>query len=750
MITAVAALAGQAYVPCAAQETVPRPRHQMGALDRALAKLHNGERAVREEGQRELVAAGRSAVSGLKEALGEDEGRVREAAAGALAGIGAPAVKKLLAALESDDPNCWRAAALALVMLICDVRADPGPTEAAEALLRLTHRGPAPMRQRAISIIGHMCANPASCPPSVLSRGRDALLAALGDSDADVQWHAVHGLGRVSRELAEAQRGLINERLHALLASSEAELRGAAAWALHRENAAAASMDLDAEASVACLALAVREGADEPGPVVTEQVTKRGAAIAAAIVERLAADVVWPDALASVAALRATGPAARAPLLAALGSADAAIRSIAATALGATAPGGDDDAVQALHSALHDGDGAVRLAAAKTLGTAVAQSGPLVDLLGDRYDYVRDGAADALVELGDPAVAPLVQALGSARASVRELAAVSLGRVGTVRAVRPLISLLSDTSPRIRTAAAEALGHIRSTVAVEPLIEAVQDSAPGVRVGAAAALGAIGDARAVAPLIRTLRDANVRVRTAAVAALGLLGAQTSGEAASRAAEALLMAMRVESGVCSPSEAAEALGRMGPVAVRPLLLLLRDTDARVRAAAIQGLGATGAVEAAEALVGLLADPNPKICAAVALALLAFRDTEGAPEAVGALIEGLGNEDERVRARSAAAMGQMVSGGSRGELGPEVAVALGAALTDTAPGVRVAAATALGDLRDPGSVDALIAAVADPSFDVRRAAAVALQRIRTPEALAALRDTGPPIGGTGREL
>jgi HEAT repeat protein len=735
---------------CLAQQAPEATRFPAGTLDGALAKLRSGEQALRDEAQRELAAAGRSALGGLKKALGEEETRTREAAAAALARMGSPAVKTLLAGLESDGPNCRRAAGRGLVMLMSDVRAGPGSAEAAEALLRMSRKGSPPLRQMAISIIGHICARPGICPAGLVSKGGDAFLAALDDDEADVRWVAAQGIGRLSGELAEERRELIAGKLQAALASSAPRLRGAAAWALHREDAAAASMDLDADATVACLALTLRESPTNTAPAVTEQIAKRGAAIAEDILALLAADIASGDAQPWIEALRAIGSPARDSLLGALGSPDAAIRAVAAQALSAAVSASDRDVAQALQSALQDGDGAVRLAAASTLGAAMGEPGALVSLLADRYDYVRAGAAEALVVMGETAVEPLVGALSSAQPDVRRVASVCLGRIEDVRAVRPLVGLLRDAEPPVRSAVADALGRLKSTTAVQPLVDALKDSAAGVRCQAAEALGIIGDARAVDPLIGALPDVSPAVRATAVAALGALGAPASGTGSSRAMEALLMAIRPESGICSPTDAAEALGRMSPAAVRPLLLLLRDNDPTVRRAAIHGIGLTGAVEAAEALVALLGDSDPRICEAAAAGILAFRDggrdargqgLEGAIEALG---QGLSDKNRDIRARSAALLAQMVSGHDAPELRAEAARMLVSALADPSPLVRAAAATALGDLQDPSTVDVLRAALADASFDVRRAAGVALQRIRTPEALAALRSAGkePP--------
>ena len=113
---------------------------------------------------------------------------------------------------------------------------------------------------------------------------------------------------------------------------------------------------------------------------------------------------------------------------------------------------GETHVVEALTSALGDGSGTVRKAAAEALGK-----------MGDPTwrQWVRGDAADfeRLGQSRDPrAVGPLIRALGHKYdGGVRELAAVALGKLGNVGAVQPLIEALGDGAWLVRKAAAEAL-----------------------------------------------------------------------------------------------------------------------------------------------------------------------------------------------------------------------------------------------------------------------------------------------------
>jgi HEAT repeat protein len=200
-------------------------------------------------------------------------------------------------------------------------------------------------------------------------------------------------------------------------------------------------------------------------------------------------------------------------------------------------------------------------------------------------------------------------------------------------------------------------------------------------------------------------------------------------------------------------------------VEELRAALRDPDPSVRLSAVEELAhrASSSPEAADALVGALADSAPLVrrFAAGGLAevqsppvamLLALgkqlRDSEVEPresaartlgalaprapaEAVKDLASMLaaasGDKEELVRARVLEALGAL---GARGALlVPAVKTALERALTDPSPEVREAATAAIGQLGAavPGTIALLIKALADPVHDVRKQAVVALEKI-----------------------
>ena len=128
-----------------------------------------------------------------------------------------------------------------------------------------------------------------------------------------------------------------------------------------------------------------------------------------------------------------------------------------------------------------------------------------------KYDDEVIQAFEALVEIGEDAVEPLITILKDANKSrwrtrfriSSQLASQALGRIGDARAVEPLIETFKkmDDYLEVKGSIAEALGRIGDARAVEPLIGALNE--PVIRLQVANALGMIGEA-AFGPLAKAL------------------------------------------------------------------------------------------------------------------------------------------------------------------------------------------------------------------------------------------------------
>ncbi len=189
---------------------------------------------------------------------------------------------------------------------------------------------------------------------------------------------------------------------------------------------------------------------------------------------------------------------------------------------------GDMAAVEPLIDVLkNDKNGSVRLYAARALGELgdASATEPLIESLReDRNVDVRVRAARALGRLGgEEVVLPLVEALSDNNSQVCMTAADALVEIGNI-AVGPLIRSLKHDKVNVRCDATRALGELGDATAVEPLIEMLTDEWVNVRIYAVQSLGKLGDANAVPSLIKVLEnnDENDLVRAGAAAALGLL------------------------------------------------------------------------------------------------------------------------------------------------------------------------------------------------------------------------------------
>ena len=295
-------------------------------------------------------------------------------------------------------------------------------------------------------------------------------------------------------------------------------------------------------------------GPTEPAQAAAEAPSQsRDPRTVEAIVQDLSAPD-WHVAQAAAAALaQRGGSAAVAPLVAALAADDWHVGQAAATALGDLA---DARAVDPLIDALASSNWRIRQAATVALGRIGDPRAiePLVAALADRDWHVGQAAAAALGGIGDPrAIEPLVAALLASDAEVRRAASEALASIGWaprnageraawsiandawstcveigVPAVEPLVTVLGVGGASGRQAAASALGMIGDPRAIDPLVAALRDYYAHVRETSATALGRIGDPRAIDPLVTALRDAYPEVRQAAAGALGEIGGAAVG------------------------------------------------------------------------------------------------------------------------------------------------------------------------------------------------------------------------------
>jgi HEAT repeat protein len=162
-------------------------------------------------------------------------------------------------------------------------------------------------------------------------------------------------------------------------------------------------------------------------------------------------------------------PAKIAVLSEALDHRDPTIRDQAALLLGRR---GDAAALPCLLDMLNSGDEVRAIPAANVLGEqGYSQAADaLVDAIAGDLPCLHRAAAQALQELGSPAVPALIRALQHPDNHVRWHAARVLGKIGTPEAIPALIQAQEDVDNGVRWLAGEALIQLGDEI-LEPLFE---------------------------------------------------------------------------------------------------------------------------------------------------------------------------------------------------------------------------------------------------------------------------------------
>ncbi|HLV37274.1 MAG TPA: HEAT repeat domain-containing protein [Spirillospora sp.] len=177
-----------------------------------------------------------------------------------------------------------------------------------------------------------------------------------------------------------------------------------------------------------------------------------------------------------------------------------------------------------------DEDTGVRFQAAKSLAHFADPSTvpELLDGLRDVDMFVRVHVTDALIRVGQPAVAGLVEALQDNNPAVRRAAAKALGKIKHADAIDGLRLSTRDDDADVRRFSVQALGRIGDESTVDVLGMALRDSDVRVRKAAAGALWDMGDA--ALPVLRdALNDPNPQITIIAAYTLTKMGYQEPPE-----------------------------------------------------------------------------------------------------------------------------------------------------------------------------------------------------------------------------
>ncbi|MBN1194497.1 MAG: HEAT repeat domain-containing protein [Methanomicrobiaceae archaeon] len=487
-------------------------------------------------------------------------------------------------------------------------------------------------------------------------------------------------------------------------------------------------IDYDSHTSITFTSeeIAVKE---DPGEVLLRALRSRDEAIRATAIE----------------SLRDMGDQAIEYLIGALQDEKYTVRLAASDALGEI---GSQKGVGPLIQVLRDPHEDVRISAAFSLGSLKnpLSLSFLVGLFDDEYNGVRFAAADAVVEFGDAALTPLVQALENPNALVRITAGRGLAKLADIRSIPALIEHLGDEVGEVRWGVSQALSGIGAP-AIMPLTWVLKKGLLKERLAALDALGTIYDDRAQEAILIAMQDPDEEVREKASHVMKkreilnvwreawlkrveseeeqpqLIGAMQENDAkefdkdGTQEIDNLIIALKERNGT-SQVAVSMRLMMMGRPAVEGLIRALRNEDADIKKAAAEVLGEMREV-AVDPLMNALRDDNTFVRTVAARNLGKI----GNERSIDALVNAMHTErNYRVRAVIAEALGYM---GNRSSIEPLII-----ALRDRDEEVQMAAAHSLGYIGDRRAIEPLIQALNDVDYRVRH---VALEALRDPSGI-----------------
>lgn len=415
----------------------------------AIEGLKYPDPAVRRDSASLLVAKGAPAVGPMIEELKKSSvAPVKVELAWALGQIGdTRAIEPLVSALDDPDPGVRSAASEALSRI--------GPA-CVDPLLAVLEKGSTQAREEAAVALGRI-GDPRAIEPLI-----------------EAMWHTDAAAVVVADFGQAASQGLMKA-----LATGETKTKAGAAWALGASREAKA------------VPLLIGALSDE-SPVVrakaAEALGRIGAMEASTPLISMLSD--WDPAVV-VSAARALGEigaqTAVPGLVSLLDHHDSNIKATAVEAIGKTGGLIDPSPLIVL---LADDHQLVQQNAAIALGELglAPAIDPLISLLSEDDKWLPFLASDALAKIGDPAVKGLSTATRDPDPQVRILSAEALGKIGGKDATKALVDLLSDEDAS--SAAVDALVQV-GIPAIKPLVKALSSKKAIVREGAVEALRGI-------------------------------------------------------------------------------------------------------------------------------------------------------------------------------------------------------------------------------------------------------------------
>ncbi len=469
---------------------------------------------------------------------------------------------------------------------------------------------------------------------------------------------------------------------------------------------------------------------------------------------------------------------ARAALLAALRTENVSVVNMASS----LSDLGGEEVVKILIAKLHDPNPNNRLYALYALGkiSDPEMVRPLIEVLGS--EEIGWLAAKVLVNIGQPALQPLLESLFSENRTVRLYATYALGEIRDPKCVRGLLRMLEDPDPLVLDTAADALTAIGERSVIPAVAELLKSPRPRVRQRALDILGRLGDAALGDTITSMISDPDHEVVKSAVTALGRVKGVTSCAMAGRllvlpgddiqdslhlaflgmgepAVACLSGVLDTASGV-PLSRAIYLLGKLKAIEmVEPIIQRLHDPNPAVRRFAAIALTEIGDPRAEEHLVALLADKDPALRTYAAIGLMSI----GGKISIRLLLASLNDPETRwlavrildkIGSRDVESLIAALKDERTGWYAEEALTKLNSSvlpqleeqLKGPDPAIREGVARVLGEVRDRRAVAPLLEAI-QSSGETGRSSAAALIKIADPAAVEPLIEL---LGNQGEQV
>jgi HEAT repeat protein len=306
---------------------------------------------------------------------------------------------------------------------------------------------------------------------------------------------------------------------------------------------------------------------------------------------------------------------------------------------------------------------------------------PLIRMLGDADERVRDVAITALSRFGSEVVDPLIHDIEDGDLTFQENALDLLKRINDERTIPVCIELLSTPHHHLRAQAAEILKTF-GTIAIQALWDALDHVKYNVRSEALDLLAAMPEEQAATCILNALNHPSSYVR---------------------------------------EKAADIFLHQGDRAIESLSQLLADQNALAASTVLDILDRIGGVQPMYLLEKALSYPQWQVREKAVKVLGNLQN----PTAIDLLASCLHDPEKYIRQRVVDELGK--------HGGKNVVEPLIAALSDNVKAIQQSALRHLGTIGDVRSVEPMMAFLRNPDPALRKEAASALQKIRDARAI-----------------